>query len=77
MKNMDKGLTAPKWVLINWLKITQMPQKFWPNLFSQAQKFGIFSKKGSLWVSVAVVRGAVHLITIFTWVVCTDLQILE
>ena len=26
MKNMDKGLTVPKWVLIVWLKIPQMPQ---------------------------------------------------
>ena len=28
MKNMDKGLTVPKWVLINWPKIPQMPQTF-------------------------------------------------
>ena len=27
MENMDKGLTVPKWVLINWLKVHQMPQK--------------------------------------------------
>ena len=26
MKNMDKGLTVPKWVLIVWPKIPQMPQ---------------------------------------------------
>jgi hypothetical protein len=26
MENMDKGLTVPKWVLIVWLKIHQMPQ---------------------------------------------------
>ena len=26
MENMDKGHTVPKWVLINWLKIHQMPQ---------------------------------------------------
>ena len=25
-EKMDKGLTVPKWVLINWLKIPQMPQ---------------------------------------------------
>ena len=24
MENMDKGLIVPKWVLINWTKITQM-----------------------------------------------------
>ena len=27
MKNMDKGLTASKWELINWQKIPQIPQK--------------------------------------------------
>ena len=26
MENMDKGLTVPKWVLINWTKMHQMPQ---------------------------------------------------
>jgi hypothetical protein len=26
MENMDKGLTVPKWVLINWPKVPQMPQ---------------------------------------------------
>ena len=26
MENMDEGLTVPKWVLINQLKIHQMPQ---------------------------------------------------
>ena len=26
MENMDKGLTVPKWVLINQPKIPQMPQ---------------------------------------------------
>ena len=31
MENMDKELTAPKWVLIVWLKIPQMPQ----NLFAK------------------------------------------
>ena len=33
MENMDKGLTAPKWVLIVRPKIPQMPQ----NLAAQAQ----------------------------------------
>ena len=43
---MDKGLTVPKWVLIVWPKIPQMPQNF----SAQAQKFGIFEKKISLGV---------------------------
>ena len=43
MKNMDKALTVPNWVLINRPKITQ-------NLF--AQKFGISMKKSLHWASV-------------------------
>ena len=50
MENMDKELIVPKWVP----KIPQMPQKFWPKMSTQAQKFDIF-EKSSLWVSV--VRG--------------------
>ena len=38
MENMDKGLTAPKWVLINRPKIPQKPQK----ILAQDQKFGGF-----------------------------------
>ena len=43
---MDKGLTVPKWVLINWLKIPQMPQNL------SAQKFGIIDEKKLHWASV-------------------------
>ena len=46
MENMDKGLTVSKWVLINQLKISQMPH----NLSGQAQAFGILMKKASLGV---------------------------
>ena len=53
---MDKEPTVPKLVLINQPKIPQMPPKiFWQNLSDQAQKYGIFKKKPSLWVSA--VRG--------------------
>ena len=45
MENMDKVLTVPKWVLINRLKIPQMPQ----NLFA---KIVCPSSKG--WASVAL-----------------------
>ena len=51
MKNMDKGLTVPKWVVINQPKIPQMPPKF------SAPKFEIFEKR-SLWVSI--VRVSIH-----------------
>ena len=42
MENMDKGLTVPKWVLIDQPEIPQLPQ----NLSAQAQKFWISMKKG-------------------------------
>ena len=47
---MDKGHTVPKWALIVWPKIPQMPQ----NLSAQAQKFwiSIFNEKRLHWVSV-------------------------
>ena len=43
MKNMDKGLTVSKWVLINCLKC---PKIHLPKLSAQAQKFWILMKKG-------------------------------
>ena len=46
MVNMDKGLTVPKWVLINRSKIPQMPQ----NVSAQALKVGISKKKALLGV---------------------------
>ena len=45
MENMDKGLTVPKWVLVNCQKIPQCPKLYLPNLSAQAQKFGISMKK--------------------------------
>ena len=39
MKNMDKGLTVPKWLLIVWPKIyPKCPSIYLPNLSAQAQK---------------------------------------
>ena len=55
MEEMDKGLTVPKWVLINWPKIPQMPQNLSAQIVVQAQKFGILMKKRLHWASV--VRG--------------------
>ena len=51
MENMDKGLTVPKWVLIE-PKIPQMPQNLsaqfvWPSL-----KVMDFNKKRLHWASV-------------------------
>ena len=46
MKNMDKGLTVPKWVLIVLTKIPQMLQ----NLPAQAQSLDFIEKKPALGV---------------------------
>ena len=48
---MDMELTVPKWVLIALSNIPQMPQKLQPKMSTQAQKFEVFEKKSSLWVS--------------------------
>ena len=53
---MDKELTVPKQCLQFGQKYPKCLIKFQPNLSAQAQKFLIFEKKNSLWVSV--VRGA-------------------
>ena len=45
MENMNKGLTVPKWVLINWLILPQMRKIYMPKLSAQALKFRILMKK--------------------------------
>ena len=50
MENMDKWLIVPKWVLVFWPKIPQLPQNYLSNLSAQAQKFRISTKKASLGV---------------------------
>ena len=42
---MDKGFTVPKWVLINWPKITQMRQKFSAQFACPSTKIWDFRKK--------------------------------
>ena len=56
MENMDKGLTVPKWVLINWPKIPQMPQNLSAQIVCPSPKVWDFDKKRLHWVSV--VRGS-------------------
>ena len=48
MKNVNKGLTIPKWVLINQPKILLMLQNLSAKFSTQAQNFGISMKKGSI-----------------------------
>ena len=43
MENMDKGLSVPKWMLINWLEILQMFLKFLAPFVCPSPKF--FKKK--------------------------------
>ena len=50
MKNMDKGLTVSKWVLIVWPKIPQMPQNLSDQLVYSSPKVLDFNGKASLGV---------------------------
>ena len=52
MENMDKGLTIPKWVLINWPKIPQMPQNLFVQIVWPCPKVGEFDEKRLLWASL-------------------------
>ena len=38
MENMDRGITVLKWVLINWPKITQLPQNVSAQIVCQSPK---------------------------------------
>ena len=50
---MDKELTVPKWVLINWLKIPQCPEIHLPVLSAQLnQKVWDFGEKRLHWAYV-------------------------
>ena len=51
---MDKGLTVPKWVLINCAKIPQMPQQLFIQIVCPSPYFGISLKKGSIGRSQSV-----------------------
>ena len=58
MENMDKGLIAPKWVLIVWPKIPQMPQNLSAQFVCRSQKVLDFNEKKLHCRSV--VRAAAH-----------------
>ena len=60
MKNMDKGLTVPKWVLINWPKIPQMPQNAFAQIVCPSPKVWDFDEKSLYWAFV--VRGRKHVV---------------
>ena len=48
MENMDKGLTIPKWVLINRPKIPQMPQNLSAQIVCPSPKVWDFDEKKAL-----------------------------
>ena len=52
MENIDKGLTVPKWVLINQPKVPQMPQNLSAQIVCPSQKDQDFDEKSLHWVSV-------------------------
>ena len=52
MENMDKGLTVPKWVLIVWPKIPQMPQNLSGQFSCPSPKVLDFIEKRLHWASV-------------------------
>ena len=45
MENMEKGLTVPKWVLINRPKIPQMPQNLSAQIVCPSPKVWDFDEK--------------------------------
>ena len=49
---MDKGLTVPKWVLIVWSKIPQMPQNLSAQFVCLSPKVLNFNEKKLHWASV-------------------------
>ena len=46
---MDKGLTVPKWVLINRPKIPQMPQNLFAQIVCPSPKVWDFDEKKTSW----------------------------
>ena len=52
MKNTDKGLTVPKWVLIVWQKIPQMPQTLFAQFVCPSPKVLDFNEKRPHWTFV-------------------------
>ena len=65
---MDKGLTVPKWVMIVWLKIPQIPQNLSAQFGFPSPKILDFNEKRLHWVSVVcTVRYIVVFKLVFIW----------
>ena len=55
MKNMDKGLTVPKWVLIFWPKISKMPQNLSAQFVCPSPIFLDFNEQNEKMVNLELV----------------------
>ena len=66
MEKMDKGLTVPKWVLIDWSKIPQMPQNISAQIVcpTSPEVWDFDKKKASLGVA-SLVRDMFYPSTVF------------
>ena len=60
MENMDKELTVPKWVLINWPIIRQIPQNLSGQIVCPRQKVWDFDEKRLHWASAVRDIGALE-----------------
>ena len=65
MENMDKGLTVPKWVLINLPNIPQIPQNLPAQFFCPSPKVLYFDEKRLHWASVVRVTNNYSMIYYF------------
>ena len=63
MENMDKGFTVPKWVLIVWPKIHQMPQNLSAQFVCPIPKVMDFNEKRLH--GPAVVRDLVSILSMY------------
>ena len=70
MENIDMGLTVPKWVLINWPKVPQMPQNSSAQIVCPSLKVWYFDEK-RLWY--VVLRKYKASSRIFPSVICRQL----
>ena len=52
MENLDKEQTVPKWVLILWTKIPQMPQNLLAQIVCPSPKVWDVDEKRLHWASV-------------------------
>ena len=56
MENMDNGLLVPKWVLLVWPKIPQMPQNLSAQFVCPSPKVLDFNENRLHWASVVRVE---------------------